>query len=126
MSTKVFISYSHSDSRWVNEFARALRDRDVKVWTDEEDIKPGDDWKGAIGKALRGSDAIIVVVSDAYAENPDLYFDVGVAFAADKPLILVVDPSAATSLPDFRRRQVALQEPEETAREVAEAISAPG
>jgi hypothetical protein len=130
MSTKVFISHSNLDPErgWLDAFARALRDRGVNVWLDEWDIEPGEDWEDAIKTALRGSDAIVALISGVHAESPNLYFDVGVALGGNKRLILVVDPSAAASLPsDLReRRWVALQAPEETAREVAAAISAPG
>jgi hypothetical protein len=129
MSTKVFISHSHRDLErdWINAFARALRDRNVTVWSDEE-IKPGEDWEEAIRTALHRSDAIIAVSSGVHTEHPNLYFDVGVALGANKPLILVTDPSAVASLPsDLRKaRLVALQAPEDTAREVAAAISASG
>jgi hypothetical protein len=92
------------------------------------DIKPGDDYVNVMQTALRASDTIIAIISGAASENPNVYFALGAALGANKRLILVADPSSATSIPiDLRQdRWVALQEPEETAREVAEAIGAPG
>lgn len=131
MSAKsVFISYSHRDldREWLHAFARALRDRNVNIWLDEWDIKPGDRIADEVESSLRASDAIVAVISGAAFERPNVYFEFGVALGTNKRLILVVDPSSAASIPlDLRRRRwVALQAPEETAREVAEAVSSPG
>jgi hypothetical protein len=124
----VFISYSHQDRQrdWLHAFATALRDRDVNVWLDDWEVKPGDRIVDAVDTALRASDVIIAVISGAPFDYPNVYFELGVALGSNKRLILVVDPSSADSIPvDLRqRRWIALQEPEETAREVAEAIGA--
>jgi hypothetical protein len=91
------------------------------------DIQAGDVIADAAETALRESNAIIAVISGDVSENSNVYFELGVALGAKKRLILVVDPSYATSIPfDLqRRRWVPLRAPEETAREVAEAIGAP-
>ena len=126
---QAFISYPHRDQglkrAWLEAFARALRNRNVKAWLDS-DIKPGENWSEAVETALRESDAIIVVISSAASENRNLYFDLGVALGANKPVVLVTDPSSRTSIPfDLRRGQfVALRGPEETAHGVAQAIGA--
>ena len=125
----VFISYSHRDVEddWLQAFASALRERNVNVWLDVSDVQPGDVIADAAEKALRESDAIIAVISGNVSENSEVYFELGVALGAKKRLILVVDPSYATSMPfDLRRRKwVPVRAPEETASEVAEAIAAP-
>jgi TIR domain len=124
----VFISYSHQDldPAWLEAFAAALRDRDVRVWLDEWEIKPGDRIAEALETGLRASDAVVAVIPSASIERPSLYFELGAALGANKRLILVLDPSSATSIPyDLRqRRWIAFKTPEETAREVAEAIEA--
>jgi hypothetical protein len=126
----VFISYSYQDSEplWLNSFVDALRDRNIKVFIDWVDFKPGDNWIEVMEKALRESDTIIAVISGTTSENPNVFFELGVALGANKRLILVADPSATASIPFYLRsvRWVALQEPKETARKVAEAIGAPG
>lgn len=130
MSAKVFISYSHQDlgGDWIQAFASALRNRDVDVWLDDWEIKPGDRIADAIETGLLESDAIIALIPSAAIKRPSLYFEVGVAFGANKRLILVVDPSSADALPfDLRqRRWIALKTPEETASQVADALGAPG
>jgi TIR domain len=44
----VFISYSHEDSEWVRQFAKALKDLDVAIWFDEWQIKAADPLRDAI------------------------------------------------------------------------------
>lgn len=126
--TSVFVSYSRRDidPDWLEDFAGALRDRDLHPWLAEWDIKADDSISEAVESALRRSDAIVAVIS--HGVSPNVYFELGVALAANKRLILVVDPSAAQSIPtDLRhRRWIALQAPEKTALEVAEAVGASG
>jgi hypothetical protein len=125
----VFISYSHRDLRpdWLHAFASALQDRNVIVWLDEWEVNPGDQIAEKVDTALRTSDAIIAIVSGSPIQNPNVYLGVGAAIGAEKRLILVVDPAYATSIPvDLQQRQwVPLRAPEETAREVAEAVQEP-
>ena len=125
----VFISYSRRDAEpfWINSFVSALQGQNIEVFIDRMDFRPGDNFVELMETALRESKAIIAVISGA-PENTNVYFELGVALGANKQLILVADPSAATSiLSDLRSvRLVPLKEPEETAREVAEAIGSPG
>jgi hypothetical protein len=127
-AASVFISYSHQDldHDWLQAFANALRDQDVNVWFDEWEIKPGDRIADAVETGLRASDAVVAVIPSSSLKRPNLYFELGAALGANKRLILVVDPSSASSIPyDLRhRRWIAFKAPEETAREVAEAIGA--
>ena len=125
----VFISFSQQDvdHHWVRAFARALRDRNFDVWFVEWDVKASDQTAEALGTALRASDTIVAVISGTASRNSNVYFELGVALGANKRLVLVVDPSFTTSIPlDLQhRRWISLQAPEETAREVAEAIGTP-
>jgi TIR domain len=122
----VFISYSRRnlENVWLRAFVDALRDRNVSAWLDAGSVNPGENWAAAAARALRESDTIIAVLSGEAFESPNLYFDLGVALGSNKRLIVVTDRSPATSLPIEvqKARWIALQEPEETAREVAEAI----
>jgi hypothetical protein len=124
---KVFISYSHRDldAAWRNAFADALREQNVRVWIDESDLNPGDNWIEKMEIALRESDAIIAVISGS-GGNGNLYFELGVAAASGKNMILVVDPSVRVSLPfDLRnQQQITMRAPVETARRVTKAIKA--
>jgi len=126
---RVFISYSHRDldDAWRDAFAKALRDQNLTVWVDEFKLNPGDNFILRMETALRESDAIIPVISGPRSD-PNLYFELGVAVASGKRMILVVNPSVSISIPfDLRnQQQVAMRGPKETARKVAKAIRTTG
>ena len=122
---KVFISYSHDDDEWVRRFAEALRKQSVDVWYDADRVKWGDPFPDAIEAGLRGSDAIVTILSRANAWQPSVLFDLGVALAGGKRLIPIVPADLESSaIPaEFRRRRYLTKgAPDEAAREVAEAL----
>jgi hypothetical protein len=124
----VFISYSRRDidPEWIDNFVGALKDHQIDIWLAEWDVKAGDRIADALESALRKSDAIVAIIS--HEVNPNVYFELGVALATNKRLILVVDPLAAQSLPSdlLERRWVAMQAPHTTALNVAKAVGSSG
>lgn len=60
---KVFISYSHKDTSFVEPFIHDLRSSGMKVWIDHKGIQAGDTWTGSILDAIAACDAFIVVLS---------------------------------------------------------------
>ncbi|MEW6218829.1 MAG: toll/interleukin-1 receptor domain-containing protein [Thermodesulfobacteriota bacterium] len=122
---KVFISYSHDDTEWVRKFAEALRDQSVEVWLDTWQVHPGDSISEAVEAGLRGSDAIVAIVSAANARRPDLLFELGVALGTGKRLIPIVEADLDASIVPFElrsRRYLTKGAPGDAAREVAEAL----
>ena len=64
---QIFLSYSRNDRQMALNIAKELElsDRENIVWTEAE-LFPGDNWPEARGKALRESDAMVVLLtSDA-------------------------------------------------------------
>lgn len=61
----VFLSHATQDKdRFVEPFARRLRDRGVRVWVDHGEIRPGDSLVQRIfGDGIGRADAVIVVLS---------------------------------------------------------------
>ena len=122
---KVFISHSRGDSEWVRQFAEALRKQDVDVWIDEWQIKPGDLLQEKIEDGLRSSDAIVSVLTRSNAQSPDVAFEFGAAIGMGKRFIPIISADVETAAipPAYRRRRyLTLGEPEEAAREVAQAL----
>lgn len=80
MTTKrVFISYSRRDEAVARQLADVLHLRDIEVWYDAK-IRPGSNWWDDILEAIRAADSVILLLS----------------------------PSAITSVPCQRERQYAL------------------
>jgi hypothetical protein len=122
---KVFISYSHDDEAWVRKFAEALRDQSVDVWLDTWQVHAGDSIRDALEAGLRGSDAIVSILSAANARRPNMLFELGVALGMGKRLIPIVPADLDTTVIPYElrtRRYVTRGAPDESAREVAEAL----
>jgi TIR domain len=60
-----FISYSHSDSNFVDRLAGDLKAREITVWIDKWNMKPGDSLAGRAADGIRMSDFFIAVLSCA-------------------------------------------------------------
>jgi hypothetical protein len=100
--TKIFLSYSRTDSVVAEKIARALR-KTGKEHIDtfhDQDLKPGDDFRKAIDTNLRTSDAVLVVVASPYAAaNSWMGYEIGAAEALRKPVMIAT--SNRHSLSEF-------------------------
>ena len=59
---KVFISYAHSDEALVRKIVAILKRAGLEVWDDSE-ILPGDNWAEQVAKALKESEAMVVLLT---------------------------------------------------------------
>jgi fructose-bisphosphate aldolase class 1 len=118
----VFISYSHleSDREWVREFARALQERNLSVWFDEEMIAPGEQVAEAINNGLRASKTVAVILSEGASQKPSMLFEMGAAIGMGKRVVPIVPPEVDPTqfpAPLQLRRFLNRRKPEETAAE---------
>lgn len=60
---KVFLSHSKSDETVARKVASALQDAGMEVWDHHIEILPGDNWAEKIARALRESEAMVVLLS---------------------------------------------------------------
>jgi hypothetical protein len=65
----VFISYSHADSRFVDQLADKLRASGVDVWIDKWKIKVGDSITHKVNEGIGASDFLIIVLSCASVKS---------------------------------------------------------
>ncbi len=53
--SEIFVSYSRSDSDFVDKLIGELEQSGLHVWVDREDIGGGDRWRASISEAIRGA-----------------------------------------------------------------------
>jgi predicted nucleotide-binding protein len=122
---KVFISYSRDDAEWARKFAEALREQHVEVWLDTWKLHLGDSLLDALEAGLRGSDAIVAILSETNAQRPNTFFELGVALGTGKRLIPIVPEDLDRSFIPFELRSrlyLTKGAPAEAARQVAETL----
>ncbi|HOU96514.1 MAG TPA: TIR domain-containing protein [Bacteroidales bacterium] len=61
--TKVFISHSYQDKKFVNQLTTRLREDGIQVWTNEKELAVGDNIQEKISDAIKKTDYFIVVLS---------------------------------------------------------------
>ena len=59
----VFLSHNSVDKPWVIDLKDALEARGLRVWLDQDEIRPGDLFVGALEKGLKESRCVVLVVS---------------------------------------------------------------
>ncbi len=69
LALRVFLSYTHADKEFAHHLAKELSKKRYKVWYPDQDLLPGDNWSLEIGKALKESDAMIVLLSPESARS---------------------------------------------------------
>jgi hypothetical protein len=122
---KVYVSYSHDDADWARRFAEALQQQSVNVWFDAWQIQSGELLPDAIEAGLRGSDAIVSILTLANARRPNVLFELGVAVGMGKRVISIVPADLDSSVIPFELRKwqhLTKGAPDQAAREVAEAL----
>ena len=60
---EIFISYSRTDSQFVDALIGEFDRRGLKVWIDRESIEGGAAWRAAISEAIRECRAFLLVLS---------------------------------------------------------------
>ncbi|HEX6732218.1 MAG TPA: toll/interleukin-1 receptor domain-containing protein [Pyrinomonadaceae bacterium] len=86
----VFISYSRSDSAFVNDLANRLREAGCKVWQDISGLRGGQTWTSAIDRAVRDSDALIVVLSPDSSASEWVRKETLLAMKLHKPIVPIL------------------------------------
>jgi hypothetical protein len=89
-SRTVFISYSRSDSVFVNHLAKWLRESGCNVWQDTAALRGGQDWTSEIDQAIRASDVILVVLSPSSSASEWVTKETLLALNLDKPVVPIL------------------------------------
>lgn len=79
MAEKVFISYSHQDTRCAHGIARYLIRHGLDVWIDTNNLALGDKWASDIETALQEADVVVGVLSSSSLRRPEVLKELGIA-----------------------------------------------
>lgn len=88
--TRVFISYSRSDSYFVDELVSGLEWAGYEVTIDRESIVEGEEWKERLGALIADADTIVFVLSQAAVKSPVCAWEIDEAFRVAKRVLPVL------------------------------------
>lgn len=83
----IFISYSRSDSDFVDRLEADLRARDFQVWVDRQRVEGGQDWAEMIQRAIERSEYLLVVLSPDAVASEWVKKEIGFAQSSGKYVI---------------------------------------
>ena len=67
---KVFISHAYTDDPFVRKVVAGLEEVGLEVWDATREILPGDNWADKVARALKESEAMVVLLTpDALRSN---------------------------------------------------------
>lgn len=101
---KVFISHSHSDALLAARLSKALEGSGLEVWDPDRELFPGDNWALEVSRALEESKAMVVLLTQAAIDSPNVRREMEYALGAKNYSnrlipVIVGDPD---KLPDKR------------------------
>jgi hypothetical protein len=76
---RAFLSYSSQNADLARRVAEILRVRDVEVWIDQRDLRPGDPLASALTSGISAVDYFVVLVTEASADSNWMRFELGSA-----------------------------------------------
>ena len=88
----VFVSYALSDSARVQHTLALLRDRGLVSGMDvvtDQALEKGASMRDTVRKAIEDATSIVVLWTDAAAQSANVYYELGMADALGKPIVLV-------------------------------------
>jgi nucleoside 2-deoxyribosyltransferase len=91
MTTSVFLSHAGADIDLVRKVERHAEPLDVETYVYEDDAEPGGRLAAKLKERIRGSDAVIVLLTRASEHRPSVHAEVGIALALGKPVIPVLE-----------------------------------
>jgi hypothetical protein len=122
----VFLAYAAPDRAWAEQLNDALHAAGVHAWLDSAEIRPGDNWKEPLEKALRESKTLVFILTPHSVTDPWTLFELGAAVGGHKRIIPVLaEAFDRRNMPPLIGRYQFLEaaSPEEAARRVAETVA---
>jgi hypothetical protein len=94
VSRNVFVSYASKDRVWLEKVLEQLRKRKVlsiedKIFPDRKSISGGENFREATRTAISAADTVLVLWSPAAVESKWVNYELGMADALGKHLVVV-------------------------------------
>ena len=104
MARNVFVSYATRDRARIGPLLDRLRRQrvisaDDNVFVDNASFAEGDDFRGAARAAIKDADTVLVLWSPAAAESKWVNYELAMADALGKHLVVVQSKGEAAELP---------------------------
>src|SRR5262245_28693539 len=93
----VFLSHNSKDKQVVRELKQRLTSKDLAVWFDEDELRPGIPWQNLLELGIRASKSVAVLVGkDGVGPWEDEEMQAALILAVEKkrPVIPVLLPGA--------------------------------
>lgn len=94
----VFISYSRKDQKIVDYIVSKLKEDGIDVWIDRENLRGGEHWQERIVKAIKTTDAVVLMLSPNSTKSYNVSKEVDLAGSAARQFFPVV--LAPVDVPD--------------------------
>ena len=99
-SPKLFISYSRVDYEFVEKLVRILRHNGLRVFFDNSDIDPGDNFVARLSKEIYQTNAIVPIISKNYSKSRWAQAELYQALTSGKVAIPILTSRASLSFLD--------------------------
>lgn len=86
----IFLSYRSTEADFALKLAADLKNAGVNLWMDRLDIKPGDDWRRSLERAVYSCAALISVLSPAYVSSKYCQRELARADRLSRPIFPVL------------------------------------
>ena len=86
----VFLSYSRSDRQFALRLAEDLKNAGMRLWLDQRDIIPGDQWDRAVENALTDCLCVVVILSPSSVNSRNVLDEVSFALEKSKQIVPVL------------------------------------
>jgi hypothetical protein len=78
---RVFISHSHHDKAFVRQLVNDLRNANLRVWLDEQELSPGDSVIASVSQGLKDTDYLVAVLSRSSIQSKWFQAEVNAALS---------------------------------------------
>lgn len=95
MSFTVYVSYSQGNKDLVDKLYSVLKQNGINTYALDVTVMPGIAGKpiaDEIRKYINSSDYVFVLLTKDAVMSPNIFFEIGLARASSKPILLIVEP----------------------------------